>query len=98
MTEALIFAGVALFFGLMIYGLVAERRARARMTEEEWENRDRETSTLGAAVMGFDKILRPDLEKAAAVQHDKQRGQFPDGEHQGLNLNGAGKPVEEEKP
>ena len=98
MTEALILIGVALFFGLIIYGLVAERRARARMTEEEWENRERGTSTLGAAVMGFDKILRPDLEKAAAVQQDKQRGQFPDGEHQGLNLNGSEKTVEDEKP
>jgi hypothetical protein len=82
---AFIVAGIILLlFVLMIYGLVQQSRARAAMTEEDWENRERETSLLSASVMGFDKILRPDLEKAAAVEEDQRQGRF--GEQPGLNV------------
>ncbi|HWQ31665.1 MAG TPA: hypothetical protein VNQ79_02185 [Blastocatellia bacterium] len=90
---AFIVAGIILLlFVLMIYGLVQQSRARAAMTEEEWENRERETSLLGASVMGFDKILRPDLEKAAAVEEDQRQGMISGGERQELNIRSPGQP------
>lgn len=85
MTEALILLGVVLFFGLIGWGIVSERKARANMTEEEWENRERQGSLLGASVMGLDKILRPDMEKAAAVQMDRKQGMMPGGDHQAFS-------------
>ncbi len=78
---------ILLLFALMIYGLVQQSRERAAMTEEEWENRERESSVLGAAVLGIDQVLRPELEKAAAVQEDQRQGMMPGGEQQELNLN-----------
>ena len=48
-------------------------------------NRERESSVPGAAVLGIDQVLRPELEKAAAVQEDRRQGMMPGGEQQGLN-------------
>ncbi|MFN7944257.1 MAG: hypothetical protein U0Z53_02675 [Blastocatellia bacterium] len=77
---------ILLLFVLMIYGLVQQSRERANMTEEEWENRERESSVLGSAVLGMDQVLRPELEKAAAVQEDQRQGMMPGGENQELNV------------
>lgn len=90
MFEMIVIGAVVLLFAGMIYGFIADRRARARMTEEEWENRDRESSLLGASVMGFDQILRPDLEKARIVQQDKRHGMMPGSEQQGFNQGDQG--------
>lgn len=81
---------ILLLFVLMIYGLVQQSRERANMTEEEWENRERESSVLGAAVLGIDQVLRPELEKAAAVQEDQRQGMMPGGENQELNVSRPG--------
>ena len=38
MTEFLMLLAVVIFFGLIGWGMVSDRRARANMTDEEWEN------------------------------------------------------------
>jgi hypothetical protein len=77
---------IVLVFALMLAGIIADRRARARMTDEEWENRERESSMLGASVLAIDRVLRPDLERAAAVIEDQRQGMMPGGEHQEFNV------------
>lgn len=96
MTEFLMLLAVVIFFGLIGWGMVSDRRARANMTDEEWENRERQGSLLGSSVMALDQIIRPDMEKAAAVQMDKQEGRMPGGEHQAFSAGAEPGTVDDE--
>ncbi|MFN0123287.1 MAG: hypothetical protein ACKV2V_22520 [Blastocatellia bacterium] len=90
MFEAFVWIGaLAILFGVIAM-LVRENQARAEMTEEEWENREREGSLLGASAFALDSIIRPDMERAQAVQMDMRGGHYLQDEQ-------AGEKVDEEE-
>lgn len=78
MIAAMIWLGAALLVVVMFYSIIHEQRRRARMTEAEYEERARQgASLLSVGVLALDQVLRPDLERAKAVQEDVKRGQVP---------------------
>ena len=80
--EWLFLFGAALLIFLLAWGMMNENRQRKAMTEEEWEQRERGVSLLGAGALGLHKILHADLEKAVATQEDMRQGMLPSAEHE----------------
>jgi len=66
--------------GLLIYVLGASDR-HAQMSEEQFEEEARRGSTLGAAMVGFDKALRADRVEHVLVQKKRiAKGDSPSGD------------------
>lgn len=84
MTEAIIWIGALLLIAILFFALINEGRKREMMTEEEYEERAKEqTSLLGATGLALDQVLRPQAKTALEYHQDKTRGQVPGGEQQG---------------
>jgi hypothetical protein len=75
--EWLVLGIIFLIVALTTWGVIADHKRRKVMTEEEWEQRERGVSLLGAGAMGIHKILHTDLEKAAATLEDARQGMLP---------------------
>ena len=80
--EWLFLFGAAVLIALFAWGIMNENRQRKAMTEEEWEQRERGVSLLGAGALGLHKVLHSDLEKAVATQEDMRQGMLPSAEHE----------------
>jgi hypothetical protein len=88
MSEAIVWIVTLLIVGgglwALQYWLANVNRQRAEMTEEEYqENLARDTSALGAGLVGLDEFLRPEMKKAIEYRRDAERGQLPGGGSQG---------------
>lgn len=84
MSEAIVWIVTLLIVGggllALQYWLANVNRQRAEMTEEEYqENLARDTSALGAGLVGLDEFLRPEMKKAIEYRRDAERGQLPGG-------------------
>ena len=88
MTDAIIWIGAIILVVLMFWSLVSEQKKRAKMTDEEYQQRaTQEPSMLGRGMMELDQIMfRPQAKTAIEYQKDKMRGQTPEQESAGEKL------------
>ena len=93
MTETIIWIVALLLAGSSLLALLnwlaTINQRREEMTEEEWENRERQTNLLGASVMAFDQIIRSDMKAGIEYQQDELRGQTEDRKAQGAGQSDA---------
>lgn len=88
MTDAIIWLAAIGLVVLMFWSLVHEQNKRAKMTEEEYQQRAKEEPGLiSSGMMAFDQIVfRPQAKAAVEYQKDKLRGQTPDQQQAGEKL------------
>ncbi len=88
MTDAIIWISAIILVVLMFWSLVYEQKKRAKMTDEEYQQRaTQEPSMLSRGMMELDQIMfRPQAKTAIEYQKDKMRGQTPDQQAQGEKL------------
>jgi hypothetical protein len=80
----LIVAGGAIL--ALLNWLANLKRARAAMTEEEYQNRERGANLIGAGLMGLDEILRPEMKRGSEFRLDAQQGHLPGGDQPGEKI------------
>lgn len=88
MTDAIIWLAAIGLVVLMFWSLIYEQRKRAKMTDEEYQQRAKEEPGLiSTGMMAFDQIaFRPQAKAAVEYQKDKMRGQTPDQQSDGEQL------------
>lgn len=88
MVEALVWIGALILVVVMFWSLFYEQNKRAKMTDEEYQQRaTQEPSMLSRGMMELDQIVfRPQAKTAIEYQKDKMRGQTPDQAGQGEKL------------
>ncbi len=88
MTDAIIWLAAIGLLILMFGSLIYEQRKRAKMTDDEYQQRAKEEPGLiSTGMMAFDQIaFRPQAKAAVEYQKDKMRGQTPEQKSQGEKL------------
>ena len=88
MTDAIIWLVAIGLVVLMFWSLIYEQRKRAKMTDEEYQQRAKEEPGLiSSGMMAFDQIVfRPQAKAAVEYQKDKMTGQTPDKQAEGEKL------------
>lgn len=88
MTDAIIWLAAIGLVVLMFWSLLAEQRNRAKMTDEEYQQRAKEEPGLiSSGMMAFDQIaFRPQAKAAVEYQKDKMTGQTDDQQTAGEKL------------
>ena len=88
MTDAIIWLAAIGLIVLMFWSLIHEQNKRAKMTEDEYQQRAKEEpSLISSGMMAFDQIVfRPQAKAAIEYQKDKLRGQTPDQKQAGEKL------------
>jgi cbb3-type cytochrome oxidase subunit 3 len=88
MTDAIIWLVAIGLVVLMFWSLLYEQRKRAKMTDEEYQQRAKEEPGLiSSGMMAFDQIVfRPQAKAAIEYQKDKMSGQTDDQQTAGEKL------------
>ncbi len=93
MTDAIIWLVAIGLVLLMFWSLLSEQRRRAKMTDEEYQQRAKEEPGLiSSGMMAFDQIaFRPQAKAAVEYQKDKMTGQTPDQQTAGEDISSQDK-------
>jgi hypothetical protein len=88
MTDAIIWLAVIGLIVWMFWSLIHEQNKRARMTDEEYQQRAKEEPGLiKSGMMAFDQIVfRPQAKTAIEYQKDKMTGQTEDMQKAGEDI------------
>lgn len=88
MTDAIIWLAAIGLVVLMFWSLIHEQNKRAKMTDEEYQERAKEEPGLiSSGMMAFDQIVfRPQAKAAIEYQKDKMTGQTDDQQTAGEKL------------
>jgi hypothetical protein len=99
MSDAIIWLAVIGLIVLMFWSLIHEQNKRARMTDEEYQERAKEEPGLmSSGMMAFDQIVfRPQAKAAIEYQKDKMTGQTPDQQQAGEDISSREKSGEVQK-
>ncbi len=88
MTDTIIWLVAIGLIAVMFWSLISEQRKRAKMTDEEYQQRAKEEPGLiSSGMMAFDQIaFRPQAKAAVEYQKDKMTGQTDDQQTAGEKL------------